>query len=120
MTKTSSPRRGAKVRKTAAVEISTFPNAVRFLLDRVDYERMRLIRYDQETFKLDRMRALLDELGNPHQQVKMVHVAGTVGKGSTCAMIASMLQGCGYFDSEGDLVGVHRLAPGVVRFACDT
>jgi dihydrofolate synthase/folylpolyglutamate synthase len=96
MTKTSSPRRGAKVRKTPAVEISTFPNAVRFLLDRVDYERMRLIRYDQETFKLDRMRALLDELGNPHQQVKMVHVAGTVGKGSTCAMIASMLQGCGY------------------------
>jgi dihydrofolate synthase/folylpolyglutamate synthase len=96
MTRTTSSRRGGKIRKAPAVEISTFPNAVRFLLERVDYERMRLIRYDQESFKLDRMRALLDELGNPHEQVKMVHVAGTVGKGSTCAMIASMLQGCGY------------------------
>ena len=96
MTKTSSSRRGAKIRKAPAVEISTFPNAVRYLLERVDYERMRLVRYDQESFKLDRMRELLEELGNPHEQVKMVHVAGTVGKGSTCAMTASMLQGCGY------------------------
>ncbi len=81
---------------TPAAEITTFPNAVRYLLDRVDYERMRLIRYDEASFKLDRMRKLLDLLGNPHQQVKMVHVAGTVGKGSTCAMIANILQGCGY------------------------
>ncbi|MHC4108262.1 MAG: bifunctional folylpolyglutamate synthase/dihydrofolate synthase, partial [Planctomycetota bacterium] len=35
-------------------------------------------------------------LDNPHEQVRMVHVAGTVGKGSTAAMIASMLKGCGY------------------------
>jgi dihydrofolate synthase/folylpolyglutamate synthase len=89
-------KRSVKERATPAVDISTFPNAVRYLLERVDFERQRLIRYDTETFKLDRMRKLLDLLGNPHEQVKMVHVAGTVGKGSTVAMIAAMLQGCGY------------------------
>jgi dihydrofolate synthase/folylpolyglutamate synthase len=57
---------------------------------------MRLVRYNEETFKLDRMRAILEAIGNPHEQVRMVHVAGTVGKGSTVAMISSMLQGCGY------------------------
>lgn len=57
---------------------------------------MRVVRYDSATFKLDRMRALMEALSNPHQQVRMIHVAGTVGKGSTVAMIASMLQGCGY------------------------
>jgi dihydrofolate synthase/folylpolyglutamate synthase len=96
MTKATPPRRGTPVKAAPAADISTFPNAVRYLLERVDYERMRVIRYDQATFKLDRMRRLLDLLGNPHEQVKMVHVAGTVGKGSTVAMIANMLQGCGY------------------------
>ncbi len=57
---------------------------------------MRVIRYDDATFKLDRMHSLMEALGNPHQQVRMVHVVGTVGKGSTVAMIASMLEGCGY------------------------
>ncbi len=57
---------------------------------------MRLVHFDESTFKLDRMRKLMEHLGNPHEQVKMVHVAGTVGKGSTVAMIASILQGCGY------------------------
>jgi len=89
-------RRSVKERSTPAVDITTFPNAVRYLMERVDFERQRIIRYDEHSFKLDRMRKLLDLLGNPHQQVKMVHVGGTVGKGSTVNMIASMLQGCGY------------------------
>jgi len=38
------------------------------------------------------MRTLLKKLGNPHDQFKSVHIAGTKGKGSTCAMIASMLK----------------------------
>lgn len=101
----ASTRRSVKERSTPAVDISTFPNAVRYLLDRVDFERMRLIRYDESNFKLDRMRRLLEHMGNPHQQVKMVHVGGTVGKGSTVNMIASMLQGCGY--AVGQYVSPH-------------
>jgi dihydrofolate synthase / folylpolyglutamate synthase len=57
---------------------------------------MRIIRYDEKLFKLDRIRKLLRELGNPQDEIRTIHVAGTVGKGSTVAMLASMLQGCGY------------------------
>jgi len=45
---------------------------------------------------LDRTYALLHEVGDPHQLFQGVHVAGTNGKGSTCAMTASMLQAAGY------------------------
>ena len=56
---------------------------------------MRVIR-DLESFKLDRMRALLAALGDPHEQVRTIHIAGTVGKGSTSAMVGAMLHECGY------------------------
>ncbi len=76
--------------------IETFSAAVHYLLDQTDYERMRVVQYDDTTFKLDGMRALLKAIGNPQEKVAMIHVAGTVGKGSTVAMICSMLQGNGY------------------------
>ncbi|MFO0875194.1 MAG: folylpolyglutamate synthase/dihydrofolate synthase family protein [Phycisphaerales bacterium] len=90
------PGRDAAAPTTTAADITSYTAALKYLYDRSDIERMRTVRYDQRTFKLDRMRQLLDRLGNPEAQVKMVHVAGTVGKGSTVAMIAQMLRGCGY------------------------
>jgi dihydrofolate synthase / folylpolyglutamate synthase len=45
---------------------------------------------------LDRIGALLEALGNPQQSCRIVHVAGTNGKGSTCAMIESALRAAGY------------------------
>ena len=45
---------------------------------------------------LDRVRALLDRLGDPHKRLKFVHIAGTNGKGSTAAMTASVLCSAGY------------------------
>ncbi|MBE6963538.1 MAG: bifunctional folylpolyglutamate synthase/dihydrofolate synthase [Ruminococcaceae bacterium] len=45
---------------------------------------------------LHRIRQLLRALGDPHKGLKFVHVAGTNGKGSTCAMLASVLQEAGY------------------------
>jgi dihydrofolate synthase/folylpolyglutamate synthase len=47
-------------------------------------------------FGLERMQILLAELGNPEKGQYFVHVAGTNGKGSTCAMIASVLHHAGY------------------------
>jgi dihydrofolate synthase/folylpolyglutamate synthase len=81
---------------TKASDISNYSTAVRWLLERTDIERMRVVKYSEETFKLDRMRALLTKLGNPQNQFRSVHVAGTNGKGSTTAMLAAMLQECGY------------------------
>lgn len=39
---------------------------------------------------------LLEELGNPHKGMKYIHVGGTNGKGSTCAMLSSILRCAGY------------------------
>ena len=47
-------------------------------------------------FHLDRMRLLLERIGNPHLEVPTIHVAGTKGKGSTAAMITSILTADGY------------------------
>jgi dihydrofolate synthase / folylpolyglutamate synthase len=76
--------------------VNTFSKAMRFLATLADYERLRIVRYNSQNFDLERMRLLLKKLGNPQDQFRSVHVAGTKGKGSTCAMIASMLQACGY------------------------
>ena len=45
---------------------------------------------------LERIQALLDAMGNPERKCKFVHVTGTNGKGSTCAMVASILCKAGY------------------------
>lgn len=44
---------------------------------------------------LERIEALLGRLGNPHRAYRIVHVAGTNGKGSVCAMIESALRASG-------------------------
>ncbi len=45
---------------------------------------------------LSRTRELLDRLGAPQKKLRFVHVAGTNGKGSACAMLASVLREAGY------------------------
>lgn len=45
---------------------------------------------------LDRILTLLDRMGNPQDKLKYIHVAGTNGKGSTCAMLSSVLVASGY------------------------
>lgn len=47
-------------------------------------------------YTLQRMQAAVERLGHPERNYKVVHVGGTSGKGSTCAMIASILQAAGY------------------------
>jgi dihydrofolate synthase/folylpolyglutamate synthase len=45
---------------------------------------------------LDVVSALLDALGNPHHRLAVIHVAGTNGKGSVCAMLESVLRASGF------------------------
>lgn len=47
-------------------------------------------------YGLERMRELLDLLGEPDEKLKFVHVAGTNGKGSVCAYLTSVLKSAGY------------------------
>ena len=66
----------------------TFADTVRFLFS-LGHE-LKVVKWD-----LERMRVLLGALGEPHLQGRFVHVAGTNGKGSTCAMIESALRADG-------------------------
>ncbi|MCR4881376.1 MAG: bifunctional folylpolyglutamate synthase/dihydrofolate synthase [bacterium] len=45
---------------------------------------------------LDRIKKVAQELSNPQEQLKIIHIAGTNGKGSTCAMLAKILEANGY------------------------
>jgi dihydrofolate synthase/folylpolyglutamate synthase len=61
-------------------------------------------------FGLERIAHLMNRLGNPEQQLKVIHVAGTNGKGSVCKYISSILQKAGY------TVGLY-ISPHVERFS---
>ncbi|MBM7590031.1 dihydrofolate synthase/folylpolyglutamate synthase [Brevibacillus fulvus] len=54
-----------------------------------------LLRFGQKP-GLERMRWMLGQLGHPERRLAFVHVAGTNGKGSTCAYLTQMLQEAGY------------------------
>ena len=45
---------------------------------------------------LDHTKECLRRLGNPQDKFKVIHVAGTNGKGSTCAFLTSVLREAGY------------------------
>jgi len=70
-----------------------FQAAEDYVLSFADYERLSR---SAVVFDLARVEALLERLGRPHMAAKSVHIAGTKGKGSTSAMIASMLTASGY------------------------
>lgn len=53
-------------------------------------------RWQAMSLGLERTHALLAGLGNPQKQLRFIHVAGTNGKGSTCAFLASVLEQAGY------------------------
>jgi len=71
-----------------------YRQAIDYIFGFTDLEKTPL--RSAEYFDLRRMEELLNYLGNPHQGIKSVHIAGTKGKGSTAAMIASVLSASGY------------------------
>ncbi|QZY56240.1 bifunctional folylpolyglutamate synthase/dihydrofolate synthase [Crassaminicella profunda] len=66
----------------------------------MDYNKA--LNYIHGTYKfgsklgLENITELLKLMGNPHEKLKVIHVAGTNGKGSTSSFIASVLKGAGY------------------------
>jgi len=60
-------------------------------------------------YNLDRIARLLNRLGNPHRNLKVVHVAGSKGKGSTATFIASILTRAGF--KTGLFTSPHLVSP---------
>jgi dihydrofolate synthase/folylpolyglutamate synthase len=71
----------------------TYAEALAFWYGRINYEVRAA---EPDDLKLERMRALLRRVGDPHERVRLVHVTGTKGKGSTSAMLAAVLGAAGY------------------------
>jgi dihydrofolate synthase/folylpolyglutamate synthase len=74
---------------------SPFDRALDFIYSFIDYEKKR-DPHIKITWDLRRVELLLEKLGNPHLLAKTVHIAGSKGKGSTAAMVASVLTRAGY------------------------
>src|SRR6266849_5960228 len=70
-----------------------YEDALAFWYGRVNFEQLTP---EASDLKLDRMRALLGLLGDPHDRLRIVHVAGSKGKGSTSAMLAAILRHANY------------------------
>jgi dihydrofolate synthase/folylpolyglutamate synthase len=74
---------------------SPFDRALDFIYSFIDYEKKR-DPHIKITWDLRRVELLLEKLGNPHLLAKTVHIAGSKGKGSTAAIVASVLTRAGY------------------------
>jgi len=74
--------------------LTTWQDALDYLYSRANWETRPP--GTNLTFELDRIRRVLAALGDPHTRWPVVHVGGTNGKGSTCALIASALHVAGY------------------------
>ncbi len=74
--------------------LDAYHDSLDFLYSRLNYERLGMPRVATE-LQLGRMRRLLRRLGDPQDGLRIVHVAGTKGKGSTAAMLGAALSAAG-------------------------
>ena len=73
-----------------------YSQAIEYVLSFTDWERAPAQAFAAANFDLRRVQSLLARLGNPHLGRQTIHIAGSKGKGSVAAMIASILQAAGY------------------------
>ena len=72
----------------------TYEESLEFLFTKLPmYQRVGVAALK---FDLNNITNLMDSLGNPHNKLKTIHIAGTNGKGSSAHMIASIMQEAGY------------------------
>ena len=75
----------------------------------IDYERSPDFSRQARLYNLNRISLLLKLLGNPHDKLRVIHIAGSKGKGSTAALIASVLTHAGY--KTGLFTSPHLITP---------
>ncbi len=73
----------------------SYQKAVKYLESFINYERISDWGY-KESFKLDSFKDFLNTIDNPQNAFPSIHVAGSKGKGSTCAFISYILREAGY------------------------
>ncbi|HTZ10850.1 MAG TPA: folylpolyglutamate synthase/dihydrofolate synthase family protein [Candidatus Margulisiibacteriota bacterium] len=73
----------------------TYREAVQYLESLIDFEKIPAYPY-KESLKLERIRLFLEKVSNPQDALRCIHVAGTKGKGSTCAFLSYILQAAGF------------------------
>jgi len=74
----------------------TYREALQYLYGLTNYEIKSTFEYAPQFFDLARVERLLHAVGDPHHKFKSLHIAGTKGKGSTSAMLESILRAAGY------------------------
>ena len=75
----------------------------------IDYERSPDFSQQARRYNLNRISSLLERLGNPQDRLRVIHIAGSKGKGSTAALIASVLTQAGY--KTGLFTSPHLITP---------
>ena len=75
----------------------------------IDYERSPDFSRQARLYNLNRISLLLKLLGNPHDRLQVIHIAGSKGKGSTAALVASVLTHAGY--KTGLFTSPHLITP---------
>ncbi|MDP3788915.1 MAG: folylpolyglutamate synthase/dihydrofolate synthase family protein [Candidatus Omnitrophota bacterium] len=73
----------------------TYQDALKYLDSLVNYEKASNFDY-KKSLKLERMQSFSARCGDPHKNIKAIHVAGTKGKGSVSSFINSILMEAGY------------------------
>ena len=74
----------------------TYRDTLAYLYSYTNYERKGLPKYTMAHYDLNRIRSLLDRMGNPHHAFESLLISGTKGKGSTAAFSESMIRAAGY------------------------
>ena len=93
--------------------LETIDKALDAIYSFVDYSMTHVQTTDAAVFSLAKIRELMTRLGNPQETFRSIHVAGTKGKGSVCALMSSELSSYGY------KVGFYS-SPHLIDFNVDT
>ncbi len=86
-----------------------YSDAVAFLNSLVDYEKLGFRREFGQKVNLDSMASLAESVGNPQDDLPMVHIAGTKGKGSVAALVEATARAAGH--KTGLFTSPHLVSP---------